>query len=255
MHNYEFPNGFCEISPGLLEHGIDAWVKTPLNLNKYLLVSWRMSGSEFCKEVLRENFSELSSLQFWAKSHILLNDKFCHDLNNIVNTKVFVIITDPREVACNLVFFDNGFHFQSSEYKSTNKLSSSFLGDVTDKQIELIKHYKNIFKDNCIVLRYEDAVFNQQDFLNSSSTFLNQQPLFVDNVKKYKWSAYKNVGGFHHFYDQKAIDSHYENYQDFFKEYNYPKEGLQYLKYTWDESNDITKFSPSPPPPPPPKII
>ena len=46
---------WIEMIPGYWEYKKDAWLGHPIESNKFLLVSWRMSGSEFCKELIREN--------------------------------------------------------------------------------------------------------------------------------------------------------------------------------------------------------
>ena len=79
-------------------------LERPASDNKLLLVSWRMSGSEFSKELIRENFPELAPNKLWCKSHVILNDELVEELKKEANTKVFVIITDPREIAMNVAF-------------------------------------------------------------------------------------------------------------------------------------------------------
>ena len=65
---------WIEMIPGYWEYKKDAWLGQPIESNKFLLVSWRMSGSEFCKELIRENYPETTPLNNWAKSHIILDD-------------------------------------------------------------------------------------------------------------------------------------------------------------------------------------
>ena len=48
----KLPKQFIQTSPGFWEYEMHAWLREPISLNKFLLVSWRMSGSEFCKEVI-----------------------------------------------------------------------------------------------------------------------------------------------------------------------------------------------------------
>ena len=241
----KLPNGWQEISPGYWEYPTsNAWVSLPIETNKFLLVSWRMSGSEFCKELIRENYPETSNINHWAKSHIIIGNTVTRDLIEYADTKVFVIITDPREVAMNLVHFDGGIHLQNHDYPSgiIHNNSVNFLNEIADKQIDLINHYKETFGDNCIVLRYEDAFHYQRKFLGNVTKFLGLDPLWIDDVRKYKRSIYKNVGEFYRFFDKEVLDTHYNEYREFYEKWEYPIDGLQILKYNWHAKNqDVSK--------------
>ena len=252
MHKY----GFHKIQSGLWEKGMESWIRKPFKYNKFLLVSWRMSGSEFCKELIRENYPEISKLNYWGKSHAILDLEIVKKLQE-ANTKVFVAITDPREIATNVVNFDNGFHFHEYDYSKNsfeNILSSHFLNETADKQIELIDFYQKHFGDNCMVLRYEDAVFNVDKFLKQTSKFLGLKPLNVDGSQKYKWSMYKSVGWFGRFFPEEELLKHYNERLSFYKQWEYPEGGLQEKKYNWQHNNDILEF-PTIKDPIPPKLI
>ena len=251
--------GFNEFYPGFWEKGMESWIRKPFKYNKFLLVSWRMSGSEFCKELIRENYPEISKLNYWGKSHAILDLEIVKKLQE-ANTKVFVSITDPREIATNVVNFDNGFHFHEYDYSKNsfeNILSSHFLNETADKQIELIDFYQKHFGNNCIVLRYEDAVFNVDKFLKQTSKFLDLKPLNVDGSQKYKWSMYKSVGWFGRFFPEEELLKHYNERLSFYKQWEYPEEGLQGERYNWPKENDIIEFPTIEdiPTPPPPKFI
>ena len=127
-----------EIVDGYLELDSSAWLGTPMDTNKFLLVSWRMGGSEFTKELIRENFPETININHWAKSHIILNNDISEKLVEL-GTKVFVVISDPREVALNLVYFDRGMHIGTYDYEMWryNNITNSkeFFNEVADKQI------------------------------------------------------------------------------------------------------------------------
>lgn len=229
-------NEWFETAPNYWSYRYEAWLNYPLKDNKYYIVSWRMSGSEFSKEFIRENFPETVDMNVWAKSHIVLEDHIAQDLIKEANTKVFLIISDPREVAANIINFDAGTHLHRSDYPNhiyQNLKSTAFLSEVTNKQIQLIDNYKRQFGDNCIVLRYEDALFYQETFLNQVSNFLNLKPLYIDDVRKYKWSIYKNVGDFSKFFFPDLLEEHYNEFKWFYDEWNYPKSGLQYNRYNW----------------------
>ena len=230
----KLPKQFIKTSPGFWEYEMHAWLREPISLNKFLLVSWRMSGSEFCKEVIRENYPETIPLNYWAKSHINLDDELSKNLLDIANTKVFLIITDPREVAIHLSHFDGGQHLHEFDYHLNHPPNTvEFLNKVADKQIELIDTYKKQFGDNCIVLRYEDALFYQNTFLDKVSNFLGLESLGIDDIRKYKWSIYRNVGNFWHFYEEDILKQHYNEYKWFYNKWDYPENGLQELRYKW----------------------
>ena len=235
-------NEFEETTPNVLADGWNAYIRKDLKLNKYLLVSWRMSGSEFSKELIRENFPELTPNEHWAKTHIVLNADIVAALKKEADTKVFVIITDPREVAMNIGFYENGLHLADFDYQLDSKQNvntSEFLNQVAQKQIDLIRFYKKHFGNSCIVLRYEDAVFNQRIFLEQVSKFTKLKPLGVDNARKYKRSIHKNVGDFHNFFSHGPLTRHYLGYKKFYKEYKYPEESLQNLKYDWHGASSL----------------
>jgi hypothetical protein len=245
VKSISLPMGWTEISPGYwASNSNNAWVGQPIESNKFLLVSWRMAGSEFCKELIRENYPETTPVNYWAKSHIIMGNKVTSDLIANANTKVFMIISDPREIAMNLVNFDGGVHLHNHDYPSgiLNTNSVEFLNEVADKQIDLVNHYTKKFGDNCIVLRYEDAFHYQTQFHDMVSNFLKTHPLKIDDVRKYKWSIYKNVGDFHHFFPDYVLDEHYNEYKWFYEKWDYPIEGIQLLKYNWHAKHpDVSK--------------
>ncbi len=239
----KLPTGWFEESPGLFsfsdsdEHANwKAWIHEPIESNKFLIVSWRMSGSEFCKELIRENYPSTNPQNYWSKSHIILEDEITRILIDNANTKVFVAITDPREVAMNLVYFDNGLHLHSSDYQRDNYVVNStkttqFFKEVADKQINLIHHYKKVFGDNCASIRYEDALWYQDNFHDKVSKLIGEEPLRIDGGEKYRRSIYKNVGYFYQFFDKDVLDKHYDEYKWFYEQWGYPKEGLLIKKY------------------------
>jgi len=226
-----------EIIDGYWEYDSSAWIWKPIDTNKFLLVSWRMAGSEFAKELIRENFPETTPNSCWAKSHIILDKELTKKLID-AGTKVFVIISDPRDITLNLNFFDNGMHISEYDYEMWryNNITGDklFFNEVAEKQIALINHYKECFGDNCIVLRYEDSLHYQKEFLNKVSNLLGTTPLGIDGAAKYKRSIYKNVGDFNRFFTKEALDGHYNEYKKYYEEWNYPFEGLvNQLKYDW----------------------
>lgn len=232
-----------ETSPGFWKYDTYAWLRQPPQKNKYLLISWRMSGSEFCKEVIRENFPETVNADQWSKSHITLTDSTLSKFIDVKNTKVFLVISDPREIAINLIHFDNGIHNHTSDYKVdiTKELGVEYLNELVEKQINLINYYKKTFGENCIVLKYEDAIFNQDHFIIQVAEFLKLTPLFIDDARKYKWSIHKNVGYFHQFFDDEVLLEHYNQCQSFYEEWGYDYTGYQECKYQWHSDNSVQK--------------
>ena len=225
-----------DISPTCLElQPAEAWLTKPLHKNKFLLVSWRMSGSEFTKSLILENFNSLTNTQQWGKSHSIIDSTTAEALK-AAGTKIIVVITDPREVAANLLFFDNGLHYYSSDYKIPRERSINsveFLNSVAKKQVELIKFFSSMFQENCIVVRYEDALFFQEKILSKLSKFFNLIPSNIDGVGKYRDSKYKNVGHFHNFFSKSVSEKHYKLYKTFYEKWDYPFEGLAQLRYKW----------------------
>ena len=56
--------------PGYWEYKKDAWLGQPIESNKFLLVSWRMSGSEFCKELIKRKLN----IRFIIETHLRILD-------------------------------------------------------------------------------------------------------------------------------------------------------------------------------------
>ena len=229
-----------EERPGMWRNDANTWLRKPNENNEYLLVGWRMVGSELSKELIRENFPETVDLTKWSKSHIPLKDDVFNEFIDVNKTKVFLIISDPREVAINIENFENGLHMYSKDYVSNPDGIGAveFINEIADKQIELIESYKKQFGDNCIVLRYEDVLWNQGKFLSEVSEFLDLEPLGIDDARKYKWSIHKNVGNFHRFFSEEVLMTHYEQYKPFYDEWKYDYGGFQWLKYHWHTQNN-----------------
>ena len=224
-----------EERPGIWRNGPDTWLRKPNENNEYLLVGWRMVGSELSKELIRENFPETVDLTKWSKSHVPLEDKVIDEFIDVNKTKVFLVISDPREVAINILNFDNGLHMYSKDYINNpdDIRAVEFMNEIADKQIQLIESYTKQFGDNCIVLRYEDVLWNQGKFLGEVSEFLELEPLGIDDSRKYKWSIHKNVGNFHTFFSEEVLRAHYEQYKPFYDTWKYDYGGFQWLKYHW----------------------
>lgn len=225
-----------DTSPDCMElEGALAWISKPVKDNKYLLVSWRMSGSEFCRAAIYENFEKIDRGPNWSKSHSILDKKTTNILKK-AGTKVVVVITDPREVATNILHFDNGNHHYPFDFPTldyNNPDLRKFLDLNVEKQIELIDFYRKEFKENCLVVRYEDALYYPEYFQDRVAEFVNEEPLRVDGVEKYKKSMYKNCGYFHRFFPLDDIKGNYEAYRHFYDEWYYPLYGLTGLKYLW----------------------
>ena len=239
-NSFGLAGNWQEEIPGIWRKDADTWLRKPNENNEYLLVGWRMVGSELSKELIRENFPETVDLKKWSKSHIPLKDDVLNEFIDVNKTKVFLIISDPREVAINIENFENGLHMYSKDYVSNPDGIGAveFINEIADKQIELIESYKKQFGDNCIVLRYEDVLWNQGKFLSEVSEFLDLEPLGIDDVRKYKWSIHKNVGNFHRFFSEEVLRAHYEQYKSFYDEWKYDYGGFQWLKYHWHTQNN-----------------
>lgn len=220
-----------ELTPGLWKEGSTLWLRKPKEANKYILAGWRMVGAEVCKELIRENFPETANLNHWSKTHAKIEPAALDEFIDTDQTKVFLIISDPREVALNSRYFDNGLHIEQEDYDDIAEVA--FLNSIVDKQVELIKSYKSQFGNNCIVLKSEDAIYNQDKFLGSVSKFLNLEPLGVDDSRKYKWSIHKNIGNFHSFFKESVLREHFTKCKSFYDEWGYDYGGYAWLKYHW----------------------
>lgn len=236
------PIEFIESVPGLWEKSVYTWLRLPKRNNKYLIASWRMTHSEYCKALIRENFPETVPKHHWAKTHIPLDDDILYNFIEPGFTKVFVIISDPREVAMNLIHFDNGIHLHQGDYKTDVSISAStakFLNEIVKKQKELIEYFTDNFGEDCIVLKYEDAFHHRLNFLDQVSNFLNLKPLDVDDVEKYRNSMYKNVGNFRQFFDEKVLEAHYDACKGFYDDWGIPEDGWENYKYGWHGHNCV----------------
>ena len=57
----------------------------PIEDNKFLLVSWRLGGSLFVRELLRENWPELTDASMWGKTHVIFEDGLEDLYNDLVD--------------------------------------------------------------------------------------------------------------------------------------------------------------------------
>ena len=200
-------------------------VQEPIEKNKIVLASWRLCGSEFVKEVIRENFPEYCKYDIWCKAHGILTEDITEKfIENDV--KVVVVIMDPRNAASNILNYNNGQFFNKIEYELENYEqlhSREFLDAVADKQIQLINFYRSNFGPNCTIIRYEDACFNQNNLLSELSNFFKLSSLGIDDTKKYKSCIYKHIGDFGLFFEEEELDEHFYSNEDFYTTYGYHK--------------------------------
>jgi len=205
-----------------------SWFWKPIELTKYLIVSWRMSGSEFSKEVIAENFPQCQNYRSWGKSHGYLPDDILRTLKNI-RTKIFFIICDPRDAITHILNHDNGAHYHPDDYPdhiNQNRNELIFLDENLKIIINLLEYYQSNFGKNLIVLRYEDAVNNQEYFLKQVGQFLYTEPLYVNDKEKYNNPIYKKIGVYPPTFNNNVIKRCYENSlyakkKEFFKKWGY----------------------------------
>lgn len=198
-------------------------VQEPIEKNKIVLASWRLCGSEFVKEVIRENFPEYCKSDIWCKAHGILPDDVKEEfIKN--NTKIIFVLMDPRDAAANIEYYNNGQFFNEEEYEMEDESYSrekNLLDAVAEKQVELLNFYQHEFEENCIVVRYEDAVYDQKTLLSNLSNFFNLQSLKIDDPKKYKTCIYKRIGDFGLYYQESDLIEHIHNYEDFYIRHGY----------------------------------
>jgi hypothetical protein len=219
------------------------FIKKPIHETKYLLVSWRMSGSEFVKELIRENFPECINRDHWGKTHIPLPDEMLYIMKSI-NVKVFFIICDPRDSSTHINYHENGIHKNCGDYTQYayhNPKSLEFLNENIEITIKLINFYKTHF-NNFIVLKYEDAIYNQQFLLKKVSDFLKLKPLNIDDNRKYKSIIYKHVGVFDKYFDIKILNDHYNKYEFFYRKHGYSQNGFLMSRKIINENVDYVDF-------------
>lgn len=200
----------------------DYWFMNNIYDTKYLLVSWRMSGSEFSKEFIWENFPSTKNVN-WGKTHIILPNKIVNILKS-QKTKVFFIFCDPRDAATHILKHDEGMHYYKkdfSEEANKNTHSNVFLRENVMIIEGLMDFYSKNFKENLIMLKYEDALYNKPHFLKQVSDFLNMDALNVNGNEKYKSKIYKKTHVFQHEFNPTILNLHYRTNIDFYKKWGY----------------------------------
>jgi hypothetical protein len=155
------------------------------------------------------------------------------------NAKIFFILSDPRDTAARVGFIENGtpangFFYIYTPYANENRNSLEFLEENFNKTIELLNYYQDNYGDQCLVLKYEDAYFNQRYFLNTVGNFLKLKPLYIDDIRKYKHSIHKEIGIYDFYYTDDIINDHYNRHSDFYNQWNYPLEGYNKRYYHVD---------------------
>jgi hypothetical protein len=89
-------------------------------------------------------------------------------------------------------------------------------------------------------LRYEDAYFYPEYFLNQVGDFLNLKPLYIDDVRKYKHTIHKEIGIFEDYYDDFILKKHYNLHFDFYNKWRYPVTG--YTQRFYVENGGLEKL-------------
>lgn len=192
---------------------------TPIENTQFLLTSWRMSGSEFIREVIRENFKSTYDIKKWGKSHAPLPSKY-HGIFRRNNLKIIFAIADPRDVAAHIKFHENGAHLHRGDF--TNPDDEILLLEENIMKINnLLNFYSKMFARNMIVLRYEDAVNNRNLFLNQVSKFINDRPSKKDSQDKYNSPIYKPIGVYREHFSDNAINYHTQSHINFYRNWGY----------------------------------
>ena len=217
-------------------------VQEPIENNKIALVSWRLCGSEFVKECIKENFPEYCKDSIWCKAHgILPEDVKKEFLLN--NTKIVVVMMDPRDAAANIQYYNNGQFYNKEEYNILDDEESEdkkFLDAVAEKQIDLLNYYQQEFGENCIAVRYEDACYHQDKLLSELSNFFHLPSLNIDDTAKYKSCIYKKIGDFGLYYSEDDLDQHLHCYEDFYISFNYnDSKHKKQINYEMSQFNKI----------------
>lgn len=198
----------------------DFFLFTPIENTKFFLVSWRMSGSEFIRELIRENFPSTHDIRTWGKSHVIPPKKY----QNILKTnrpKIIFTIADPRDVAAHIKHFEYGAHYHSRDGFTNINNDSIFLYENLKKITNLMTYYSKTFGGNTIILRYEDAVKHRKKFLNQVSRFLGEKPLNVDDKIKYSSTIHKPIGVYPKYFTPQIIRFHSQKNANFYQKWGY----------------------------------
>jgi hypothetical protein len=211
---------------------------------KYILVSWLHSGSCFSRELIRENFPECVDINLWGKTHWELSEE---TINVYRKAKIFFILSDPRDTATRVGFIENGYAGGSfinefSDYAFSNRNSYEYLNENFIKISNLLDFYQHTFGDQCIVLKYEDAYFNPEYFLNKVGEFLKLKALYIDDIRKYKHSIHKEIGIFNDYYNEYIINQHYNLNHYFYNRWEYPLDGYKQRFYIEDGGLEILNY-------------
>lgn len=201
-------------------------VQAPIS-SKIILASWIMSGSNFTKNLVRENFPEYADPYIWAKTHTMLHTR---SLQKLRNCKVLFVIADPRDAAAHIAFRDGGRYLSRLDF-SSNSLrtlnSVSFLNENIRKVNEMISFYKSVYDNDCIFVKYEDAYLNTEKFLLQMKNFFKLNSLDIDDIAKYKHSIHRDIGIFDFYFDSKVLNDHYKINKAFYDKWEYPKAGYK----------------------------
>jgi hypothetical protein len=198
----------------------DFWLFKPIEKTEFLLVSWRMSGSEFIRELIRENFPSTNNIRKWGKSHTILPNNYKRIFKK-TQTKIIFTIADPRDVAAHIKTYENGIHFHTGDNFTDIENETLFLYENLKKIANLLSYYYNTFKDNIIILKYEDAINDRNKFLRRVSNFLKEKPLNVDNKQKYDSPIHKPIGIYHKHFKVNSINFHTKQNEIFYKKWKY----------------------------------
>lgn len=212
------------------------------SLVKYLLVAGQYSGSNISHHLIRHNFPECVDNNLWYKTHFNIEDDRYKEVANNPNLKIIFILSDPRDTATRLAYLENGWCYPV-DCEEDYKYTVSYLDDVYYYITNLLRYYIKNFNDQLIVLKYEDAVYNTKNFLDRVGAFLNLKPLYIDDVKKYKHSIYKEVGSFRFYYPNAIIEEHYNRFIQFYERFNYQIHGHLDRYPGADLSKDYVDFN------------
>lgn len=192
----------------------------------FFLAGWRLSGTEFIRESIRENFPSTSEITKWGKSHCVLPEKYYEPLLKR-QTKVIFCLADPRDVATHILTWRQGQHIHTQdewEFHSHDPSNNvRFLNDNLRKITEMLEFFSGTFGENMLTLRYEDAVNDRPHFLRQVSDFLGEDPLNVDNEEKYlpEVSIYKPIGIYSSKFSPKDVDEHLRENIGFYRKWKY----------------------------------
>jgi hypothetical protein len=191
---------------------------------KFIVASWHHSGNVFVRDMIRENFPEWAPYDTAFRTHKI--PYYIEDYL-VPTTKVFFVLTDPRDVATNLPYHKDGNDIPYQIY--SKKALSDFKGlrwlqeNMKIIQKLLAAYEKRFNEKELMILKYEEAVFKQKEIITKIGNFIGLSPLYMDDADKYKRSIYRPIGTYQKHFSREVIEEDWTLNQTFYERFSYEK--------------------------------